>query len=310
MEFDKRLDEFKTIFRRSALPDSVRLVYEQILAFADAHETNEHIASFSSDLAVQLGCDLDLLFPVPETESVQEPQELLGQQRYDAVKDMLGTIDTIEQDVVDTILERISEAENELCIFPAPFHLAREEETRSDTPGSVVDELLTRITGPVLLARTPPRMLPELYDRVVVVGSTLHNLLDLVRATAGLCPPDTDIEVFAFADERFFRSMRSLLDESTDLESQKTDEQLRGTFLRELKRKLRQMNEQLTEQYNISLQTEIQQASITDPDEDVSLPGDEPTLISVPTDFEDGGYESAVLRRFFQTFTDTEFLTI
>jgi hypothetical protein len=310
MEFDKRLDEFKTIFRRSALPDSVRLVYEQILAFADARETNKHIASISSELAVQLGCDLDLLFPVPETESLREPQELLGQQRYDAVKEMLGTIDTVEQNAVDTILERISDAENELCIFPAPFHLSEEEETRSDRPGSVIDELLTRITGPVLLTRTPPRMPPDLYDRVVVIGSTLHNLLDLVRATAGLCPEQTDIEVFAFADERFFKSMRTLLDESTDLESEKTDQQLRQTFLRELKRKLRQMGEQLAEQYDITLRTEVRQASITDPDGDVSLPGDDPTLISVPTDFEDGGYEPAVLRRFFQSFTRTEFLTI
>lgn len=311
MEFDKRMDEFKTIFRRSALPDSVRLIYERILVFADAQEANEDIANFSSDLAVQLECELDLLFPVPETDdTLSEPQEMLDQQRYDAVKDMLGTFDTIERDAVETILSRITDSEHELCVFPAPFHLAAEEETRSDAPGSVVDRLLTEITGPVLLTRTPPRELAELYDRVVVIGSTMQNLMSLIRATAGLCPEGTTIDVFAFADKRFFRSMRTLLSESTDLETEKTDERLRETFLRELNRKLRQMNDKLEEQFDISLQTEIRQTSITNPDEDVSLPGEEPTLIAVPTDYEDGGYEPAVLRRLFASFTNAEFLTI
>lgn len=312
MEFDKRMDEFKTIFRRSALPDSVRLVYEQILAFADAQESNEHIANLSSDLAVELACDLDLLFPVPEADedTLSEPQEMLDQQRYDAVKDMLGTFDTIERDAVDKVLSRISEAENELCIFPAPFHLSDDEETRSDVPGSVVDRLLTEITGPVLLTRTPPRMLPELYDRVVVIGSTLHNLIELIRATAGLCPEETSIDVFAFTDQRFFRSMRELLSESTDLETDKTDERLRATFLREFKRKIRQMGDKLEDQHKISLNSHIRDTSITNSEQEAVLPGEDPTLLAVPTNSENGGYEPTILRRFFTTYTNTEFLTI
>ncbi len=310
MEFDKRMDEFKTIFRRSALPDNVRLIYEQILSFADAHESNEYMANFSSDLAVELGCDLDLLFPVPETESLSEPQELLDEQRYDAVKDMLGTFDTIEQDTVDTILERISDAENELCIFPAPFHLTPEEEARGDTPGAVVDRLLSEITGPVLLTRTPPRMIPELYKRVVVIGSTFHNLMDLIRATAGLCPDGTELDVFAYADNRFFRSMRTLLSETTDFETDKTDERLRETFLRELRRKLRQMSEQLDDQHEITLNADVRQVSMIDSEQDIRFPGPDPTLIALPTDFEEGGYDPSVLRRMFKSYTNTEFLTV
>lgn len=312
MEFDRRLDEFKTIFRRSALPDTVRQIYERVFAFVDAGNDTERVVEFSASLAAVLGCELNLYFPVPDPDEDPLPvEELLGEQRYEDVQELLHTYERLEGTVTETILEQVPGEEDEtLCILPAPFHLTDDEETNPEVIGEVLSELLASIQHPTVLVRKDPAVPPDLYDRVYVVGSTLQNLMRLLRCTAGLCPAQTTIQVRALADRRFVRSMEDLLKESKEDRTSKTGDRLRTVMVNELKRKLRQYGEKLQKECGISLEYRITE----DAPEEALGSGDlidgSPSLLAVATSYTGGGYDPAVLRPLFRHHHRSEILTV
>ncbi len=313
MEFDQWLDEFKTVFRRSALPDTVRQTYERILAFMDANRASSAVGDFSADLAIRLGCELDLLFPVPDTEErVLEPQELLSQQRYEDVQEQLRDYRKLEGNVTDTVLNQAAgEGDEILCVFPAPFQLTEEEETDPGVLGDVVETLLTEIKHPVFLVRNDRDMPPDLYEHVVVVGSTFHNLIRLIRCTAGVCPEErTTLKVVAVADQRFVRSMKNLLEDTKDLDTKKTGDRLKNSLITELQRKLRHLGNQLRDQHGMKLEHRCVESSLDELIQQNELLDASPSLLAVPTKFSGGGYDAAVLRPLFKTYTDTEVLTL
>jgi len=313
MEFDQWLDEFKTVFRRSALPDTVRQNYEQILAFVDAHPDSEGVAEFSADLSVLLSCNLDLFFPVPESdERVAEPEELLSEQRYADVQERLRHYRRLEGNVTEAILDHAGgEGDETLCVFPAPFQLTADEDTDPGVPGDVLGTLLSEVNHPSFLVRDKPHTPPDLYEHVVVAGSTLHNLIRLIRCTAGVCPEDTtEIKVVAVADQRFVQSMKELLEETKDLESAKTGARMRHSLVKELRRKLRQLAEQLRDQHGIAMEHRILEKNMDEGVADGDLFDRAPSLLTVPTTFTGGGYDAAVLQPLFKRYTDTEILTI
>lgn len=312
MEFDKRIDEFKSIFRRSALPDSVRQTYSQVLAFMDASERTEDLANLSSDLSSQMECKLDLFFPVPETdEDILDPEELLKEQRYDDVRDLLRNYSQIEGDVTDAILSQVpGQGDETLCIFPAPFKLTKEEDSEPGIIGDVVEYLLGSFKHPTLLVREEPSVPPELYEHVVVIGSSLSNLLRLVRCTAGVCPEGTEIQVIAVADQRFVDSMKELLEETKDLETERTGERLRSALIEELHRKLRQLDQRLKEEHRIRIDHEVVEDSIDQAIKNTDELDHAPSLLSVPLHYSGGGYDTAILRPLFQKYTGAEILTI
>ncbi len=312
MEFEDRLDEFKTIFHRSALPDEVRQNYEQILAFMDAREGVDRIANFSAHLAALLESNLDLLFPVPDNEEKMAPLgELLDDRRYEEVQEMIRRHEQVEGDVKEAILDRIpGEGDETLCLFPTPFLLTADEATDPGVLGDLVVSLLGQYDHPTLLVRQEPHQPPELFEHVVVVGSSLHDILRLIRCTAGICPEDTEIKVIAVADHRFITSMKKLLKESTDFEKKKTESKLRETLLQELRRKLRQLGDRLSEEFDIILEHRVFENTLEEATEQTDFFQSDPSLLSVPLHHEDGGYDLSVLRPLFERHTETEILTV
>lgn len=312
MEFDKRLDEFKSIFRRSALPDTVRQSYEQVLAFMDASNRTEALANFSSALASLIECKLDLFFPVPDTdEQILDPEELLKEQQFSDVQELLRNYRQIEGNVTEAILDHVpGEGDETLCIFPAPFHLTEEEEIDPGALGDVIERLMGSFSHPTLLVRDKPLMPPKLYENVVIIGSSLSNLLRLVRCTAGICPEETNIQVIAIADQRFVKSMKKLLEKTKDIETEKTGERLRSALVDELKRELRHLDERLQEEHAISLTPKVVEDSIDHAIADQTLFSESPSLLSVPLHYSGGGYDTAMVRPLFQQYTSTEILTI
>lgn len=312
MDLEERLDEYKARFRRAALPDEVRQTYEGVLAFVDAGMDAGMFTDFTGELAGRLECKLDVFFPVADREAEIDPEKLVSKPHHESLREALRHYERLEGDVTEAILEHIPGAgDDTLCVFPAPFQLAPDEQPDPGLIGEVLETLLGQFLHPTLLLREPPRLPSEdLYGNVVVAASTLHNLLRLVRCTAGLCPPGTDLNVLAVADERFMVSMRELLEESEDFDLKKTGSRLRETLLEGMRRQLRQLRRRLDEDHAMNLDFEIHEGTVQHAVTSSPRFEDPPTLLALPLHFSGGGYDTVPLRGLFRRYPSSEILTI
>lgn len=309
MDLEERLDEYKTRYRNASLPDEVRQPYDQILTFVDAATDPEPIVTFSGELASQLTSELDVLFPASD-ESV-EIEELIETPGQD-LQDFLREYKQLEGDVTEAILDTLpGEGDETLCILPAPFRLTDDDQIDPGLLGDVIENLLGQFSHPTLLLRQPPHNPSEdLYDHVVVAASTLHNLLRLVRCTAGLCPDESTIKIMAVADERFTESMKQLLEESEDFSTDKSGEKLQATLIEGMQRKLRHIEEQLDSKYAMDIEFDIHEGTIESATEQSPYFDVEPTLLSVPLHYSGGGYSREALQPLFKRHQTSEILTI
>ncbi len=312
MDLESRLDEYKDRYRRASLPGDMRQNYEQLLAFVDAGMAAEQCTNFAGQLASLLECKLDVLFPVAESEEEIDPETLIGEQRYDDLRDAIRHYKRLEGDVEEAILEHQSgDGDETLSIFPTPFQLTPDEGTDPGVLGEVVENLLGQFLHPSLLLRKPPHLPSEdLYDRVVIAGSTLHNLMRLIRCTAGLCPEGTHLRLAAVADDRFTKSMRGFITESDEFDFTKRETKLQTTVRRTMKRKLQQAQRILTDKPDMTVEYEIHEGTIGTLIEKSTYFREPPTLMSIPFHFSGGGYDPASLKPMFNRYTSTEILTI
>ncbi len=312
LDLEERLDEYKARYRRAALPDDVRQNYEGLLAFVDAGMDPGRVTDFTGELAGQLECKLDVFFPVADQEAEINPEKLVSQQHYDTLREALRHYERLEGDVTEAILEHVpGEGDETLCVFPAPFQLTPDEQPDPGVIGDVIETLIGQFLHPTLLLRDPPHLPSgDLFDHVVVAGSTLHNLLRLVRCTAGLCPVGTQLSVIAVADERFMASMRQLLEESEEFDLEKTEARLRETLLAGMRRQLDHLRRRLLEEHDLGLEFEIHEGTVQEAARESERFQEEPTLLALPLHFTGGGYDTAALRPLFKRYPSAEILTI
>lgn len=312
MAFEERLDEYKARYRNASLPEDLRQNYSQIMAFMDAGDSATERTQFAGELASLLECNLDVLFPVAETEEEIQPEELIGEQRYEDLQDALRNYQRLEGDVEEAILEHLpGEGDDVLCLFPAPFQLTPDEAPDPGLLGDVIGNLLDQFLHPTLLLRKPPHHPSEdLYDNVVVAGSSLHNLMRLLRCTAGICPEGTELKVAAVADERFLTSMRELIKASDEYDYTEDELKLEKTLHETMRRQLRQARTILQEEHDMPLTFEIHEGQVETLKEESPFLESAPTLLSLPMHFSGGGYDPAALKPLFKEYTSTEILTI
>lgn len=312
MDLEERLDEYKARFRRATLPDEVRQTYEGVRAFVDAGMDAGMITDFTGELAGRLECKLDVFFPVADREAEINPEKLVSPPHSESLRETLRHYERLEGDVTEAILGHIpGDGDGTLCVFPAPFQLAPDEPPDPGMIGDVLETLLGQFLHPTLLLRKPPHLPSgDLYENVVVAASTLHNLLRLVRCTAGLCPSGTELNVLAVADQRFMVSMRELLESSEEFDLEKTESRLRETLLEGMDRQLRQLRRRLDEEHDMVLNSEIHEGTVQHAVTSSPYLKDPPTLLALPLHFSGGGYDTAALRPLFRRYPSSEILTI
>ncbi|MFB6226883.1 MAG: hypothetical protein ABEH89_00990 [bacterium] len=308
MDLEKRLEDYKTRYRSASLPGDMKQSYEQILTFVDASTTASSSADFASELASLLECKLDLLFPAARAEEELDPVDLLGEN----IGDYLRRYEHLEGDVKEAILEQIpGDGDETLCVFPAPFHLTPDEKRDPGLLGNVLRNLLAEFLHPTLLLRDPPhRPSRDLYDHVVIAGSSLHNLLRLIRCTAGLCPDGSTLNVAAVADERFLSSMRELIQQSDEFNYTAAETELESTLHETMRRKLRQTRRILRDEHGITVNFEIHDGTVENLADTSKYFDVSPTLLALPFHFSGGGYDPGSLEPLFKRYTSTEILTI
>lgn len=312
MTFEERIDEYKARYRNASLPEDLRQDYRQIMVFMDASDNASEWTRFAGELASQLECKLDVLFPVAETEEEIQPEQHIGEQRYEDLQDALRNYKRLEGDVEEAILEHLpGEGDEVLCLLPAPFRLTPDEQSDRRLLGEVIGNLLDQYLHPSLLMRQPPHQPSEnLYNHVVIAGSSLHNLMRLIRCTAGLCPDGTELKVATVADDRFLTSMRELIKASNEFDYTETEMKLEATLHETMRRKLRQARTILRDEHDMSVAFEIHEGQVETLIENCPYFESAPTLLSLPLHFSGGGYDPAALKPLFKQYPSTEILTI
>lgn len=313
MDVSDKLDEFESYFRKASLPDTPRQNYEQMIGFVDASNQSGAVADLSGELAGILQCKLDLFFPVADRDDgVDDLEELISEQKYDQVQDVLRNYERLEGEVQEAILDNVpGEGDETLCLFPAPFRLAKNEEVPETQLGDVIEDILGEFDHPTLLFRDEPYTPPELYDNVTIIGSTLHNILRLIRCTAGVCPDGTNINVLGIADKRFVTSMKELLKESKDFSELKDQEKLHQSLHNKMNRELRQVAQQLDKEHDITLNYTVEEATIQDVVQSTDRYFETaPTLLGTPLHYSGGGYDTSALVPFFKQYPRTDMLVV
>lgn len=312
MDLEKRIDTYKTRYKNASLPDTVKQPYEQILAFVDADVSTSNTADFAGELAAKVQSKLDLFFPVADEAEDIDPEEMVSEQRYDDLNDALRQYERLEGEVTQAILDQVpGEGDETICLLPAPFRLSDDSDPDPGILGEVIENILGQFNHPSLLLRHPPHLPSEdLYDHVVIAGSTLHNILRLVRCTAGVCPDGTTINIAGVADKRFSENMKNLLDESEDYDLNKDEPNLKQTLIDGMERKLKQIATRLDEEHNMTVNFDIHNGDVESAVKQSPYFDQKPTLLSLPLHYSGGGYDASALMPLFKQYTSTEILTI